>query len=304
MNTSAQEKANQEVELRKAEINKVMQQLAELRSRKLLDEAKQQTSNFGLDEIEIELENKLKSLGVNSITPSQAQAIYSKQDLAPNVAVPPSNSNVRWYEIRYSNYRDGAHYELQDLYAQGVGYNTNLVNAANGRTLYENQDIRVNLYSQIAGIYVEKFIGAALQKVPVINWAPWELFFANNDKVSSNSHVITYRSTSTVCFTYVKQGGQNDNYQQLSFVSNMHTISSSHTVAGIDNGRPYSKTTDKDNTVYADAYANGSKAVDSYNNPYAQKTSFVKSFHFHNHDKSKTLSDYLVNPSSPAQITQ
>lgn len=143
-----------------------------------------------------------------------------------------------------------------------------------------------------------------LTLVPIVNFAPWELLYPNNDNVTNNSHVISYRALSTVCFTYVKKKGEDDKYQNMTFRSNTFTLASSHTMIGINNGQPYSKTTDTNQTVYSDFYANGSKALDAYLDVYAPRSSFVKYFNFYNHDKTVELRDYVINPSFPSQITQ
>lgn len=125
-----------------------MQKLAEIRANKLLKEPSDEQKIL-YEQQEIELESELKDLGVNTLTPSQAQAIYSNSEygtISPSVSVPPSNSNVRWYEIRYSIYRDGNSYDLQDLYAQAVGYNTNLFNGRDGAVLYTNKQVVLQVF--------------------------------------------------------------------------------------------------------------------------------------------------------------
>ncbi|MDT9721644.1 hypothetical protein QVE09_22330 [Paenibacillus sp. ClWae2A] len=308
-NTSlTDEQNNAQVELTKQKIIEIMGKLNEHRANKLLNEAEgQQTENvlnsFNLigsqDPIELKLERELRDLGVSTLTNEEVNQRFSDPNsVSPQVSVPPTTSAIKWYEINYSITRSGTTYSLQDLYAQGLNGNSNLAVGANGSTLYTNKQILVKNISNIASMYAQKAVGA----IPIVQWLPYELLFSSNDNVTNNSYVVTHRSLSTVCFTYVKKSGQSDSYQSLGWISNMFTVASSHTLAGYNNGTPYSKTTDKTNTTYADSYASGSKAVDFLTGVSSQTRSFVSSYTFYNHDKSAKLTYYVVNPSFPAHI--
>ncbi|MBB6024296.1 hypothetical protein HNR77_005404 [Paenibacillus sp. JGP012] len=299
---------NAQVNETKQRIMEIMQQLNEHRATKLLQETDaQQTGTVqdslnligSLDPMELKLEKELRSLGVNILTNEEVNQRFNDPDsVSPQVSVPPTTSAIKWYEINYSITRNGTTYNLQDLYAQGLNGNSNLAVGANGSTLYTNKQILVKNLTNIASMYAQKAVGA----IPIVQWLPYELLFSSNDNVTNNSYVVTHRSLSTVCFTYVKKSGQSDSYQTLGWISNMFTVASSHTLAGYNNGTPYSKTTDKTNTTYADSYASGSKAVDYFTGVSSQTRSFVSSYTFYNHDKSAKLTYYVVNPSFPAQI--
>lgn len=299
---------NAQVNETKQKIVEIMEKLNEHRATKLLKETDtQQTGTVqdslnligSLDPIELKLEKELRYLGVNTLTNEEVtQRFRDPNSVSPQVSVPPTTSAIKWYEINYSITRNGTTYSLQDLYAQGLNGNTNLAVGANGSTLYTNKQILVKNLTNIASMYAQKAVGA----IPIVQWLPYELLFSSNDNVTNNSYVVTHRSLSTVCFTYVKKSGQSDSYQTLGWISNMFTVASSHTLAGYNNGTPYSKTTDKTNTTYADSYASGSKAVDYFTGVSSQTRSFVSSYTFYNHDKSAKLTYYVVNPSFPAQI--
>lgn|GEM_PF-7093829 len=150
----------------------------------------------------------------------------------------------------------------------------------------------------MASIYSQKGLGL----LPVVKWLPYELLFSNNTRVTNNSHVVTYRSLSTVCFAYVKKVGQKDSSQKLSYISNKVVIGSSHTLAGYNDGKPYSKTTDKTNSIYSDKYADVDKEIKSYVNSSNTVFSFVQYYTFYNYDKSAKITEYVLNPSYPSQI--
>ncbi|PYI50051.1 hypothetical protein [Paenibacillus flagellatus] len=302
-NTPAQDKHNAAIDAKKEKIRAKFEELGEYRANKLLQAAKNGTDvdPQQLDSTEVQLESDLQALGVNAITPAQAQAIANGgSDVSIQVTVPPSNSNVKWYDIRYTYYTGGTTYAVQELYAQGLAGGTNLAAGQNGVTLYTNKQILVKNVTYIAQMYAQKAIGT----IPIVQWLPYEMLFSDNSQVTNNSHVITHRSLSTVCFSYVKLDGQSDNYQSLSYVSNMVSVASSHTLAGYNNGSPYSKTTDKSNTDYATNYASPTSAVNAYKDPYAPRQSFISFYRFYNNDQTASLTQYIINPSFPAQITQ
>lgn len=311
-NTPEQDQQNAVVMAQKEKILAIMEELSEYRANKLLQAAKAEdngvksvnSDSLTLDSTEMQLEAELQKLGVNPISYEEAMAIHNRSiksdDVGVQVTVPSSNSNVRWYDFRYYVTKSGTTYEVQELYAQGLSNGTNLAAGQNGVTLYSNKQIAVQFLTQIASIYAQKVIGL----IPIVQWAPYELLFSDNTNVTNNSHVITHRSLSTVCFSYVKPYGKSDDYQNLTFVSNMVTIASSHTLAGYKDGSPYSKTTDKTNTEYASNYASGTAAVDAYTDPYAPRNSYVSFYRFYNHDKTASLTQYILTPSFPVQITQ
>ncbi|MCM3175568.1 hypothetical protein [Paenibacillus sp. MER 99-2] len=302
-----EEQLNAQVEANKQQIIETMEKLNEHRANKLLEEAKGESTEamssslqiLYQDPLELKLEQDLKKLGVTSLSNDEVNQRFSDPNLVlPQVTVPPSTSAIKWYEINYSITRNGITYNLQDLYAQGLNGNSKLAVGANGSTLYTNKQILVRNVTNIASMYAQKAVGL----IPVVQWLPYELLFSSNTNVTNNSHVVTHRSLSTVCFTYVKKSGQSDSYQNLGWISNMFTVASSHTLAGYNNGSPYSETKDKTNTVYADNYASGSRAVDYLTGVSLQTRSFISSYTFYNHDRSAKLTYSVVNPSFPLQI--
>lgn len=298
-NTSEQERHNQKVMLEKEKVLELLKKLGEHRSKKELDRSKKNgvsSPNDEQDVYEERLEKELLELGVSELSENEIASIQEK-NITPNVDTPPSTSSVKWYSYRIGVYSGGQNYEVQELYAQGLNNNTNLANGRNGVTLYSNQQIQVNNLSNIASIYTQKAIG----NVPVVRWLPYELLFSDNNEVTNNSHVITYRSLSTVCFSYVKREGQSDNQQSLSYVSNMVSIASSNTLAGYRDGSPYSRTTDKSNTDYATNYANATTAVNEYRNNTTNR-SFISNYKFYNHNRTKSITQSIINPSYPVQI--
>lgn len=261
------------------------------------------------------LRDKLSSLGVRELTPIEVQEKLSENLVTPNVSVPPTNSNVRWYELRYTHTRSGKTYDIQELYAQAVGYNTNLYSSNNTLYLINGTKTQVNVGQALINVYANKLIGVIAALNPITNILPYELFVKIPDgssTISMNSDFISYRLLSTACFSYVKDSGKSDDYLTMTYASNTFTISSSHTVAGIaDEGKPtatplVSSGRSLSYSAYATDYASSSKAVDNFlslsrSTSYAQATVWkVKD----TQNKEHTATASVFTPSMPSQITQ
>lgn len=302
-NTMEEEKENVEEEIKNNRINELFTELGEIRAAKELDLAKQELGiksdieSLELNKNEQEIENLLSDLGVIEVQPDEIKNI-TQNDPTPFVDTPQTNSAIKWYSNRYTYNYKGTSYNVQQLYAQGLNGNSSLAKGKNGATLYSKKQVAVANLKNILSIYVQKGIGL----IPIVQLAPYELLFSNNSGVTNNSHVITYRSLSTVCFSYVRPTSKGDNYQNLEFVSSKISIASSHTLAGYKNGTPYSKTTDKNVSTSAPIFAPIKEAVMSYVDVSAQSSSFIHSFSFYNEDNSKSLIEYPITPSFPAQV--
>ena len=91
-NTPAQDKHNAAIDAKKEKIRAKFEELGEYRANKLLQAAKNGTDvdPQQLDSTEVQLESDLQALGVNAITPAQAQAIANGgSEVSIQVTVPP-----------------------------------------------------------------------------------------------------------------------------------------------------------------------------------------------------------------------
>ncbi|EES71154.1 hypothetical protein POTG_04236 [Paenibacillus sp. oral taxon 786 str. D14] len=200
----------------KMEIIKTMEELTKISLEKL----NPQNSSKLSSNAEGTLRKKLSSLGVRELTPIEVQEKISKNLVTPNVSVPPSNSNVRWYELRYTHTRSGKTYDIQELYAQAVGYNTNLYSSNNTLYLINGTKTQVNVGQALINVYANKLIGVIASLNPITNILPYELFVKIPDgssTISMNSDFISYRLLSTACFSYVKDSGKSDDYLTMTY---------------------------------------------------------------------------------------
>lgn len=305
VNTSQQEQQNMIAENNNKKIKELLAELGEIRAHKELILAKQEmgiesehalTSSYNTNEQSIE--EQLFKLGVTEVQQDELRRL-TQNDPVPRIYIPPNTSTTRWYSYRHTMNYNGISYNIQELYAQGMNGNSSLSEGRDGVTLYSGGQLLVSGLKYIASMYAQKVIGL----IPVVNWTPYELLFSDNSKVVNDSHVITYRSTSTVCFTYVRLSSQDDDYQNLSFVSNSISVAASHTLAGYDNGRPYAKSSPEENTtINADTYAPLLGAVQSYLESPLPKYSYASYYVFYNQDKTKSILQHVATPEFPGQV--
>lgn len=286
-----------------------MEKLTRLELESLDPENKTRLRNIEGNEDSLRL--KLSSLGVKELTSNQVQSIASKNLVTPYVTVPGSNSNVRWYEIRYTHTRSGKSYEIQELYAQAVGYRTNLYSSSDGLYLINGGQEQVNLGQALINVYANKLIASVAALNPITNILPYELFINipnGTTVIAMNSDFVTYRALSTACFSYVKDAGKSDDYLTLSYTSNMFDISATHVTAGISNpgtssAKPVtSANATFTNSVYATDYASSSKAVDQFLN-LSRTTSYAKATVWRTASGKYTATADIFTPSLPSQIT-
>lgn len=96
--------------------------------------------------------------------------------------------------------------------------------------------------------------------------------------------------------------GQNDAYQKLSYTSNKIDVAESHTLAGVNNGVPYSKSSGQYvYTDYATIYNNVNEAIACYRSN-LHGSSFVSKYVFYNEDKTRSITQSLVRFDYPAEI--
>ncbi len=297
-NSAEQDLDNRKVTIEKQEIIDIMAQLSELRSKNLLQQAitnNKQNRNIDFERKETELEKRLASLGVNRISDTEVRALMKNT----RFDLPPTTDSIKWYDYDIIVYRDGKRYDVQEVYAQGLDGNSSLALGKDGHIMYSNKKIIVNELKNIASIYAQK----AISLIPIVSWLPYELLFVSGDNATINSSNITYRSLSTVCFSYVNEQGKP---QELSFISNTYDIAASHTYAGYKDGKPFADPVSTYNVVYADRYASTSAAVDSYVEICAPSLSFSDTFEFREYDDNgnilATHKVYPITPLYPFQV--
>ncbi|WP_047983073.1 hypothetical protein [Ornithinibacillus californiensis] len=309
-NSKAQEMQNKNEQERIEKINKLIAMLTEHRANKELEKVKSSSElsvfskNSG-DDFEEEIEVELSKLGVSKLNDTELNALKQntqpsgEEAIAPMAYIPPDTSTVDWRSYRTTYNYNGTSYEIQQVIATGKNGNSNLADGRNGAVLYTNKQIAINGLKYIGSLVAQRAIGA----VPVVSWLPYEFLFTENQNVTNNSHLVTYRSMNTVAFSYVKKSGHSDSNQELSLVSNYVTVASSHTLAGYRSGTPYSKTTDRSNTTYGPNYASTYTAVKSFIDPYGGAvTSFVNGYKFYNHNNTASISESVLNPEFPIQV--
>lgn len=257
-------------------INDLFEQMATNHTNNMLNA----TSNTQQSRIEKELSKQ----GVQKMTASQINNFIKGNNFHPN-------SNISfWYKDSTYKYK-GKKYFIRKLYAKSCGDNNRLDDGADGCALYTNMSYLMKNTKYLASIYTQKALGL----IPVIQWTPYELLFADVSNVTNESHKVTYRSTQTYCWVYVepynaKKKGQN---LQLCFSTNMVTVSYSQVFAGYKTETrtvkkkkvpyrvPYTKAISSRNfTSKATSYGSTKKAVMYYLGESTQRTSYVEQYRF------------------------
>lgn len=171
-----------------------------------------------------EWNRKLQKLGITKITPQRAREITNNRAIA-------LSSNVNFYTSTEVYTYKNKKYSIRKLYAQSKGRGNRLDNGADGKKLYTRQEYLVKDIKYIASIYAQKTIGL----IPIVQWMPYELLFADNSNITNQSHTITYRSTQTFCYIYVKPYKEDKSKEELCFTSNKVCVSYSQVLAGYRN---------------------------------------------------------------------
>lgn len=166
-------------------------------------------------------DKELKKMGVTPITSAQVMQITNNKSTA-------ALRNVRWYTSNETYTYKNKKYSVCKLYATSIGSGNKLDNGGDGRKLYTGQEYAVKNLKYIASIYSQKTIGL----IPVVQWLPYELLFSDNSNVTNQSHTITYRSTQTFCYIYVRPYMASKDKEELCFTSNMVCVSYSQVLAG------------------------------------------------------------------------
>lgn len=245
------------------------------------------------------LEKELCTFGVTEMSSEEVNDLLESSNCSDNqIKLLSSSSNCRWWtntvtKIKYNN----KYYDVKLEYAEGQNLNCNLNNGGDGVKLYNKANVAVDKLSELASIYVQKAIG----QIPIICWTPYELLFSNNTNVTSNSHNITYRSTGTVCFAFVKLSSESAVNYIESYASNSISIASTHVIAGYKNGTPFTKSTNKTNSSTASTFASVADAIKSYAKMQLGRD-FIENYSFYNWNKQYAIKQSLVQPVYPSQV--
>ena len=171
------------------------------------------------DECE-KLEEKLEELGVKELTNDEISAKFST--VSARVAVPPTTAYTKWYSYTYNWTYNNEKFTVQHLYAQAKKNGSKLYQTGT-RTLYSNKEYALNSKINMASTIVD--FGTGFIPSSISNFIPFSDII--NDSVldgmrpeKGERHVITYNMIETACFSYVKEYGKSDSWQELSFSSN------------------------------------------------------------------------------------
>ncbi len=254
------------------------------------------------NETRASLESQLAELGVKEISQEEVNRQFGDPNNSPNypsIALPPSTSSVKWYSKSSTLNKNGKTYVIQMLFAQGLNPDSNLYSAVNNAVLYSDQSVIAKNVRYLVQMYAQKAIGL----IPVVQWTPYELLFGDAAQATNNDYLITHRESTTMIYSYVRESTQSANSFKNTYVSNMISVASTHTLAYYDKAanKPKTKSTDFATTTYDENFGNTSKAVDSFISG-IKGVSNITSFTFYNHDKTKSLTYPISTPLTIIQV--
>ncbi len=264
---------------------------------------KLQTSSISTDsETRKELESRLSDLGVKEISQEEVNRQFGGSNSGtnhPNVALPPTTSSVKWYSKSSNVNKNGKTYVVQMLFAQGLSPSSNLYSAVNNAVLYSNQSVVAKNVKYLIQMYAQKAIGT----IPIVQWTPYELLFGDAAQATNNDYLITHRESTTMIYSYVRESTQPTSYFKNTYVSNMISVASTHTLAYYDKAvnKPKTKSTDFSNTSYDENFGNTTKAVDSFVSG-IKGISNMTSYTFYTHDKTNSLTYPMSTPLTILQV--
>lgn len=252
---------------------------------------------------EDELDCQLGSLGVKELTTEEVEKIKDKTSGAQvelMVSVPSSTSYTKWYSYTYDYTYNGEKFTVQNLYAQGLTYGSKLVSKKTGITLYTDKEYLYNTGKSILSYLVNKGVGY----LPYSDIIPYEAVFASDGEVQVDTHTMDYTYIETYCFSYVKEYGQSDTWQDLTFVSNKVQITTGHVIQYIKNGYAHTKTYSTNETIRANKFGDNLSAVKRYVNTDNQLYSFVQGLRFKDYYNSKFFDLTFRQYTEPGYITK
>lgn len=249
------------------EVDNIINELAILRGKALLNNDLESTTEYSKKISALEMQ--LYSYNVVELT--QEEVALLQQDVSVCAYVPSTTASVRWYSQNITYLYNGTAYVVQRLYAQGLDSTSNLcgLDAATfyleSSTLWE--DIVDLLDEKVITVYAQKMVGL----VPIIKWLPYEWFFEDDGIIPNQGTIeaaVTFACAyvGTVCFMYVYPAGSPSS-EKLSYVSNSFIYSGATSSSWIKDGEPkVSASTLEDITINSTNYAHIATGIKQYLN--------------------------------------
>lgn len=216
------------------------------------------------NEIEM-LEHELAQLEVQCLTEEELEAygVY-QNDVVARIIKPDDSDTIKWYlyELNDCTY-SSKKYDIQRLIA--VGYNDGaLVTGEYNKPLLTETESYKKIATELLSIYIQKGISL----IPVIKWAPYELFFSDLETYEVETLYCTYKCISSICFTYVKESSQDEDEYSLCLFANKFDITTQIHGMWVDDGKTQTYYDSKQETVRSDGFTYSlESAVIAYLNP-------------------------------------
>ncbi|MEK5415520.1 hypothetical protein BSK49_08355 [Paenibacillus odorifer] len=280
---SASSSNNNDVE---AQISKIYQERADL-----LGEHK---AGY---EIEYEkLGKELESLGVDFLTPEEAQVVIAQKkslgtdssQIQPFVDLPAS-TNIVWSSFRSNWVKNGVTYEVQHVTAESNAQNSALKNT--GVTFLSNSN---SLQAGVSNLLVSaatttlgsfnSYVGATITIYDAVKNFISDSNFSKTTTVKNISASYTWNWYESVDFMFIKEASKSDSYQSLALITSTVSGASAYSIPTFS----YASTT-------------GATTNATINQGSSKQFSYTALYH---RDSSAAINYYLSGPTATSFITK
>jgi hypothetical protein len=267
-----------------------------------------------IDQVKIaEIDTDLKGLGVDFLTQEQVNeksntTVGELKGFTPQIAV-PSQSNISWSSYRDTVTRQGVTYEVQHLVAQPNGLSSNL--AGNGNTTIKSsygwQAGAMNFLLSAGKTATGKIIPGASNVLSVYNaLSAFSSGLQSTSTITNLTANYTWNHTTMVSFEYVKQVGQADDSQILTYVSSSVTTWVNWAVPSftINSGTASASGASGSKYIYStpDGFDNTYNAAWAYADVNAPKNDKVGTVTISGPESKAVVNIYPLSPSFPPQV--
>lgn len=168
------------------------------------------------------VEQQLEALGVEKMTPSEVKEKYINHGVNTGARVTvPVASNVSWFSGTSNYSYNGKTYTVQTLTAQANDKSSNLKIAGSKAiaSSYKWKAGAMNALSVIGSAAAGEIPGASTVLTVYDMVKGIVSGISTTTEISAAEIVYSYAHVTTASFKYVKEQGQSDNYQSLTYIS-------------------------------------------------------------------------------------
>lgn len=276
-------------------------------------------SELGLDISDLEkdidrIDVQLAALGVESLTPAEVQEHFGNSDIiVPYIATPVSNS-VNWTSKLSYMTVDGVTYEIQTLTATPKASVSSNLRETKTLVMQTEKEWQAAALAMLK-VKCNKTVALVANSNPVTSFLKTlydygKAFVQSLSTTTTVTDVVasyTYAAATTVSFKFVKEKGQSDSNQELTYISTKCEIAVSDSLPTFveSNGATHPNIVSFTDNLKAtpNGYDNNTHAVNGYIDPsYTPISAYVGSIDIYGLEGQKISTVSTICPTYIAQI--